>query len=270
MPELPEVETFRRYFEKHAVGRKVLAVIVRDPRILDLATPTALPRALKGRTFESVGRHGKHLFAETGRPPSLHLHFGMTGDLEAYAPGEEEPRFAKLILDFGSSRLAFMDARLFGFVSLAESLEAYVEERGLGLDALDRRLTPAAFASLLQSRSGAIKSQLMNQEIVAGLGNLYVDELLFHTAVHPLTPPSTLSREELETMARTMKQILNRVIRLHGRERDYPDEYLISHRHEGGACPKCGGEIARATVFGRTTYFCRSHQRLVRKSKARR
>jgi formamidopyrimidine-DNA glycosylase len=270
MPELPEVETYRRYFEKHAIGKKVKGAIVRDPRILDLPTPTALASALEGRTFRAVRRHGKHLFAETGRPPSLHLHFGMTGDLHAYGAEEPEPRFAKVVLDFGRTRLAFMDARLFGFVSLAESLEAYVAERGLGLDALDPKLTPRAFAALLEGRSGAIKSQLMSQEVVAGLGNLYVDELLFQSSVHPLAPSNSLQRAELEEMARTMKRILNRIIRIHGREADYPRDYLISHREEGGMCPKCGGEIARSTVFGRTTYFCRDHQRPPGRSKRKR
>lgn len=252
MPELPEVETYARYFAKHALRQRVKSVRVLDERILADIRKETFVRKLRGRTFTEVRRHGKHLFANAGTT-WLHLHFGMTGDLSYYR--EEPPRFAKVVFDFDDgAHLAFEDMRLFGLANLVDSPDAFIRERGLGPDPL--ALNSKQFVQLFDKRRGAIKSLLMSQEIVAGLGNLYVDEILYQTSIHPRRPVDRLRDAEKRALYTNMRRILKTAI-----EKDLPPRALFHHREVGERCPRCGGTIRKTVVFGRTTYFCASHQR---------
>jgi len=273
MPELPEVEGFARYFAEHALRQPISRVRVRDERVLGVRRET-LSRALRGRAFQRVQRHGKHLFAGAG-DVWLHLHFGMTGDLEYYSPSsvpghpssdgrsrvtDDEPRFARVIFDFDNgSHLAFIDMRLFGVVDLTPSPDAYIEEHGLGPDPL--QISLALFRERIAKRRGAIKALLMSQDFVAGIGNLYADETLFQTNIHPRRPVDRLSDTEVRAVYDGMRRILREVIRVREKDGDWPRRYLTMHREEGERCPKCGGTIQRTIVMSRTTYFCAKHQR---------
>ena len=256
MPELPEVETYTRYFARHALNQRIARVDVRDERILGEVRRETFVRALRGRSFVSVRRHGKHLFADAGTT-WLHLHFGMTGDLSY---GTDVPRFARIVFSFDNgSRLSFEDMRLFGLADLVSDPDAFIRDRNLGPDPLS--LTAARFAALLAKRRGALKSLLMTQEVIAGLGNLYVDEILYQTSIHPRRPVDRLHPEEVRALYTAMRRILREAIARHARESDLPRNYLFNHREEGERCPRCGGTIRRTVVFGRTTYFCAKHQR---------
>ena len=262
MPELPEVETYARYFAKHALHQRIARVDVRDERILADIRKEAFIRRLRGREFTEVRRHGKHLFSRATAQPRnratetwLHLHFGMTGDLAYYRDPDPTPRFAKVVFDFDNgSHLAFEDMRLFGLANLVDSPDDFIRDRGLGPDPL--ALSYAGFARLLEGRRGAIKSLLMSQEILAGLGNLYVDEILFQTGVHPRRAVDRIRDDEKRAMFTNMRRILRTAI-----ERDLPPRALFHNREEGERCPRCGGTIRRTVVFGRTTYFCGRHQK---------
>src|SRR5687767_3346904 len=263
MPELPEVESYTRYFARHALGQKIARVDVRDERILGEIRTETFVRKLKGREFSSVRRHGKHLFAETSAKTTwLHLHFGMSGDLAYYRDREEAPRFARIVFDFANgAHLAFEDMRLFGVADLVSSPDAFIADRGLGPDPLDPAFTFARFSALLERKRGAIKSLLMTQEAIGGLGNLWVDETLFLASVHPRRPIDRLKNEEARAIYTTMRRLLNDVIARHERGAGMPAKSLYEHREPGVRCPRCGGTIQRAVVFGRTTYFCAKHQK---------
>lgn len=261
MPELPEVETFTRYLARHALRQRIVRVDVLDERILGEIRPESFVRKLKGRQFTEARRHGKHLFARAVRQPEadvwLHLHFGMTGDLAYSRAGL--PRFARVVFGFeGGARLAFEDMRLFGVAGLVTDPDAFVRESGLGPDPL--HMTAKQFAALLERRRGAIKSLLMTQAVIAGLGNLYVDEILYQTAIHPRRTVDCLTRQEGKAIFAVMRRILREAIARHAREDELPASYLIHHRQSGMRCPRCGGAIERTVVFGRTTYFCSEHQ----------
>lgn len=261
MPELPEVETFARYFAKHALQQRIARVDVRDERILADIRKETFAKKLKGCEFASVRRHGKHLFADAGAT-WLHLHFGMTGDLAYYRDAKSEPRFARIVFAFDNgAKLAFEDMRLFGLAEFIASPDAFIDERGLGPDPLDPSFTFAKFEALLKKRRGAIKSLLMTQEIVAGMGNLYVDETLYQTSIHPRRAVDRLKQDERRAVFTSMRKILRDSIARQARDADLPPRYLYHHREVGARCPKCGGTINRAVVFGRTTYFCAKHQR---------
>jgi len=263
MPELPEVEIFSRYFARHALGQKITLVDVRDERILGEIRADAFVRRLKGRSFTSVRRHGKHLFAETtAKDTWLHLHFGMSGDLAYYRDRAEEPRFARIVFDFaGGAHLAFEDMRLFGVAELVSSPDAFIADRGLGPDPLDTSFTFPRFAALLERRRGAIKSLLLSQEIIAGLGNLWVDETLHTASIHPRRAVDRLKKEEVRSIFNAMRRLLRNVIERHDRGADLPSTWLYHNREIDTPCPRCGGSIQRTVVFGRTTYFCPGHQR---------
>ena len=257
MPELPEVEIFTRCFTRHALHQRIARVDVLDERILGDIRKETFARKLKGRQFSEARRHGKHLFADAGGV-WLHLHFGMTGDLAYYR--ETPPRFAKVVFAFdGGMKLAFEDMRLFGVVDLIDDPDAFIRRQRLGPDPL--ALTARGFAKLFENRRGAAKSLLMSQEIIAGLGNLYVDEILYQTSVHPRRPVDRLNDAEVRAVYTTMRRILRAAIARHARESGLPRNYLFNNREVGERCPRCGGTIKRTVVFGRTTYFCGKHQR---------
>ena len=249
MPELPEVEEYGQYIARHALRRTIARVDVRDERILGAIRKDAFARKLRGRKFTQVRRHGKHLFVMTGQAgaPVLHLHFGMTGDLAFYRDVAKEPRFARVVFDFADgSHLAFDDMRLFGVVDLVDDPDAYIAEHRLGRDPLDPKFRVHDFRELVAKRRRAIKAMLMSQDLVAGLGNLYVDETLFVTGVHPKR--TKLNKADVSAIFTAMRKIVRN-----------PNRKLP--RKEGERCPRCGGTIKRAVVAGRTTYFCGGHQR---------
>jgi Formamidopyrimidine-DNA glycosylase len=260
MPELPEVELYCRYFAAHALHHRVSAIRVLDARILGVREG-ALRRAFVGTEFVRVRRHGKHLFAEAGRS-WLHLHFGMSGDLAFYRDDADAPRFARVILDFeDGTHLAYDDMRLFGVVGVTPDPEAFIAEHRLGPDPLDPVFGLKAFRRIVSKRRGAVKSLLMSQDVIAGMGNLYVDETLYRTSIHPRHPVDSLSTDEVKTIFISMRAILKEAISFKSRGGTYPGRYLVQHREEGDRCPRCGGTIQRTVVFGRTTYFCGKHQR---------
>lgn len=260
MPELPEVELYCRYFARHALHQRVTRVRVLDERILGVRKQV-LTRAMVGHEFTEVRRHGKHLFAGGGAS-WLHLHFGMSGDLYWYHDDAEQPRFARVVFEFeGGGRLGYDDMRLFGVVDVTANPDTFIAEHRLGPDPLDPSFRLDLFRRIVAGRRGAVKSLLMSQEIIAGMGNLYADETLYRASIHPRRPVDSLSAAEVKAIHRNMRAILKEAIAFKSRGGDYPGRYLVQHREEGDRCPLCGGTIQRAVVFGRTTYFCGKHQR---------
>lgn len=250
MPELPEVESYVQLFARHAVGQTVARVRVLDDRVVAVRKG-ALARALVGRRFTDVRRHGKHLFARAGEV-WLRLHFGMSGDLTT-----EVERFARVVFDFESgARIVFDDMRLFGVVDLVPDPDIFIRERGLGPDPLTIGLR--TFRERIAGRRGAIKALLLSQSLIAGVGNLYADETLFRAGIHPRRGADQLSDDDVRAIFTTMRRVLRDAIA--GRDRGF----LVEEREEGARCPRCGGTIQRTVVGGRTTYFCLRHQTLRR------
>jgi formamidopyrimidine-DNA glycosylase len=260
MPELPEVELYCRYFAAHALHQRVAAVRVLDERILGVRT-AALKRAVVGREFTQVRRYGKHLFADAGQS-WLHLHFGMSGDLFYYRNDNDQPRFARVVFEFESgARLAYDDMRLFGVVDITSDPDTFIAEHRLGPDPISSAFRLPLFRSIVRGRRGAVKALLMTQEIIAGMGNLYVDETLYRASIHPRRTIDTLSDAEVKAIFTGLRGVLKEAIAFKSRGGDYPGRWLTQHREEGDCCPRCGGTIQRTVVFGRTTYFCGKHQR---------
>lgn len=261
MPELPDVEYYRIYLDATALHKTIDAVEVRASRILEEVTEAQLRSVLEGRSFRSTRRHGKYVFVEidAGAEEWLVMHFGMTGRLAYFKDIGDDPRHDRLLIGFENGYfLAFVNQRKFGHIALARSPEAFAEAKGLGPDALS--IGREEFAARLGERRGSAKATLMNQKVLAGIGNIYADEILFQAGVHPKTPVDNLDEDTRGRLYEVMGDVLHTAIAVMRRHEDFPESYLLPHRHEGGVCPLDGTPLVTIAISGRKAYFCPTHQ----------
>jgi len=274
VPELPEVETTARGLRARIVGLRVIRVGGVDwPRMLPNATEADMQQALGGLRVEQVDRRGKYLLIGFEQDAWLGIHRKMSGNVlmrSADAPPEAHTHL-EIAFDDGSL-LRFVDTRKFGRVYLFRSsieLQAFVDER-LGPDSLvdfDERV----LAARLKGRRGRIKSLLLDQAFVAGVGNLYADEALWLAGIHPERAADSLSDTEVNGLARGIRQVLSDAIERRGTSfSDYRDadgsrgenqDFLNVYARAGEACPRCGTPISRVLVAQRSSHFCGSCQR---------
>jgi len=260
MPELPDVEIFKRYLDATSLHQRIDNVDVRNAYILKETSGRELARRLKGRSFESSRRHGKHLFVRADGELWLRLHFGMTGSLQYFKNDEQSPRHARVVFVFANNhRLAFDDQRQFGQIGLLKDVDGFLKRRALGPDALDIDL--AKFRKILAKRRGAVKSILMNQRLIAGIGNIYADEILFRTRMHPATEIARLSDKALTKLSRATHYILEKAIAAKANANQMPKSWLLPHRGKYGKCPRCGRELKSSRIGGRTAWFCQHCQK---------
>jgi formamidopyrimidine-DNA glycosylase len=255
MPELPEVETFKRYLDSRSLHQRITGVEVRDAYVLKHVSARELARRLKGRRFENSHRHGKHLFVRADDELWLRLHFGMTGSLEYLKRDEQTPKTARVLFNFANNgRLAFDDQRKFGEIELIEDVDEFLQTRRLGPDAL--RIDVSQFKAIVGKHGGAVKAILLNQQLIAGIGNLYADEILFRARMHPATEAASLSDKDLTRLFRATRCVLERAIALKTDFNRLPKSWLLTHRGKRGRCPRCCRTLRSATIGGRTSWFC--------------
>ncbi|MGD2245494.1 MAG: DNA-formamidopyrimidine glycosylase family protein [Candidatus Aminicenantes bacterium] len=260
MPELPDVEVFKRYLDSTSLHQTIQSVHISDDRILEGISVKELRQKLRGRKIESSARHGKHLLAHMDDDTWLTLHFGMTGRLKYFKKEEQRPAHGRFLIDFSNGyHLAYISQRMLGEVGLVEDAEKYIRQKKLGPDALD--INHEGFMGILKERKGSIKSSLMNQKWIAGIGNIYADEILFRSRVHPETKVNRLSRGKREEIFQSMKSVLKTAIDCQADPRQMPSSYLLTHRKKGQRCPRSHGELKQVKVAGRTSYFCTQCQR---------
>lgn len=260
MPELPDVETFRRYFDATALHQKITGVKA-DAKVLDGVSENKLADALKGRQFAGTKRHGKHLFAEINEGGWLAFHFGMTGFLKYFQKDEEKPGHVRMLVNFENGyHLAFDCQRKFGRIRLSRDLEAFLQNMELGPDAFSEAMTAEAFAERLSNSRGYVKSVLMNQAVIAGIGNVYADEILYHARIHPKRKTDALSASDMKSLYRAMRDVLERAIAAHAEPDDMPENFLLTVRGTDADCP-CGGKLEKIKVSGRNGYYCPTCQK---------
>jgi len=253
MPELPEVETFKRYLDKTSLKQTIKKIQVMDDRILNTGE-IDLKHFVKGKRFESSTRHGKYLFVQL-KPGYLILHFGMSGDLKYYDAKEEPPKFSKVITHFNNGfNLSYISIRMFGKVSVTNSMEEFIERKKLGPDAY--KMTLQEFQEAVRRRKAIVKNALLNQSFIAGVGNIYSDEILFRTKIHPKTNINSLSESKVKELFVNIKEILEYGIKKKGDLGTYPNDFLIPHRKKEEKCPICNSDITRFEVSGRHGFFC--------------
>lgn len=262
MPELPDVERFKDYFDSTSLKKRIEKASALDDFLLKGVSPATLKKRLEGRRFEKTRRWGKYLFARADSGGWLVLHFGMTGSLDYYSSGQEQPRFTRLRLDFeDGGHLAYVNQRRLGRVGWTHDPEAFARRERLGPDAMSGNLSLEEFKELLSVRGRAIKPVLMDQSIISGIGNLYADEILFQARIDPRTPARELDDEAVGRLYRAMRKVLAVAARTEIEHRPLPRAFLMPHRKEGDKCPGCAGPVQRTKIAGRSTYFCPGCQR---------
>jgi formamidopyrimidine-DNA glycosylase len=262
MPELPEVERAAAMARTVAVGRTITSVSVRH-RSQRRAFPARDARSLVGDRVTAVERRGKAQRFKLASGRELQVHFRMTGDWIVPGPGRL-PRTVRAILAFDDGgRLALDDPRALSVLSLCA---AGNDDDGLGPDAIDPRVTPRRLAGALAPRRIGIKVALLDQRVVAGIGNIYASEALWRARIHPGTPANRLDMEQLGALVRairaTMKSAMDRQERYYAGAAGGSDSGRFAvYDREGQPCRRCRNPIRRITQAGRSTYFCAECQK---------
>jgi formamidopyrimidine-DNA glycosylase len=298
MPELPEVETVCRQLEPEIEGRRIDALEVLDPRWCRPMPPADLERAVADATIAGLGRRGKYLLLALEGGRTLVMHLRMTGNLvlvegerkldpsegmrlyEGERSTSERHLRARFHLDDGR-QIWFTDPRRFGEAFLIDDADLDERFAKLGVEPFSAEFTPEALEAMAAGRTAPLKSFLLDQSRVAGVGNIYADEALFRAKLHPLSPAGSMKAEHHAALRHAVVAALEAGIDRGGASIDdyrdgrgekgsMQDEFLV-HTREGEPCPSCGGTIARIVVSGRSTYYCPSCQvRLRRRPRRRR
>jgi formamidopyrimidine-DNA glycosylase len=287
MPELPEVETVVRQLEPEVEGRRIERLEVLDERWSRPLPPQELGEAVSGSTIAQLGRRGKYILMGLDGGRTLVMHLRMTGNLilregeemldpsegrrlyESERSTEERHLRARFALDHGRE-LWFTDPRRFGEAFLVADERLGERFAKLGIEPFSPEFTPQALGEMAAGRTAPLKSFLLDQGGVAGVGNIYADEALFRARLHPLSPAGSMKPEHLEALRDAVVAALEAGIDAGGSSiDDYRDargekgtmqnEFLV-HTREGEGCIRCGGTIVRIAVAGRATYFCPSCQ----------
>lgn len=276
MPELPEVETVRRGIEPVLVGGTIEQATILDSLLVRPFEPEIVAAELVGERVRGVERRGKYLIVRFALGRALLIHLRMTGSLRRAshgAPVEDPHTRAVLSMDNGSD-VIYRDVRRFGTWELFEDgdLDPYLADR-LGPEPLARSFTAAQLRTRLRGRRAPVKSVLLDQRTLAGLGNIYVDEALWYSRIHPLRAAGSLDDEQVCRLHRSVRKVLRLGIERQGSTlRDYvaPDgaygsmqDELRAYGRAGEPCRRCARELVRTTVGGRGTTFCPYCQRLV-------
>ncbi len=282
MPELPEVEVLARHLRPLLLGKTIRSISLRRVKVLSPTSPREFRRALLGAKFTGLSRRGKYLLFQlagrtTGKQVTLLGHLGMTGRMFLARKRERPPVHAAVVLDLGGENFIYEDTRYFGRLTLDVSAV-----KKLGPEPLGRDFQPATFARALNRSRQAIKVKLMDQTVVAGVGNIYASEALFRAQLSPKRAANRLNPGQIKRLWRALREVLAGAIRggstvplnfggdksdglfYFGRSPETPDFYeerLRVYGREGRPCLKCGHPIRRLTQAARSTYYCPQCQR---------
>jgi len=267
MPELPEVETIVRNLSSKLKGLEISSVRIIYPPVLRNKKPSLI-NDLKGRKVVGVRRRGKMLLINFERNLSLLIHLKMTGQLLFYPGGKPWDKHTHFILSFKDEKneLRFRDVRKFGFISCIRNLDISCadELKNLGPEPLE--IDFSLFKKLFQGRKARLKSLLLNQNFIAGIGNIYADEILFQAKLHPLTPAPHLGDDDLRRLLKAMRGVLRKAIvhkgssirsftNAEGKRGKFQNYHQVYGR-EFQSCFICGEQIKRIRLGGRSSFFC--------------
>jgi formamidopyrimidine-DNA glycosylase len=278
MPELPEVEVLRRDLDKEIVGKKIKSVEVTGTRsVRRHRNKKEFIGLLEGRKITSVQRRGKYLVIRLDGVEALVVHLGMSGQLlRAKSAREKPPKHTHVVITFTQGGLLrFVDPRTFGemFVTKYDDLEEQVEELAhLGLDPLETAMSWDLFGRLLAEKKARLKNLLMDQKFIAGIGNVYSDEILFNAGLKWDRMSDSLSQQEVRRLYRAISETLQDAVKYRGSslaDEQYvdlfgqPGEYQLYHQvydKEGAPCQRCRRPLRRARFSNRSTFFCEACQ----------
>ncbi len=258
MPELPDVERYRKTAKKCKIS-DIDRIVVKGTRFVK-SSENELNNKFKGKNFKKIIRHGKYLFLQADKSISLVLHFGMTGDLHFLKKDEEEPKYSRCSINFKNNYvLHILSRRKLGSVELTKDAGSFIKENDLGPDAL--KISRKDFISLLKTKKSMIKTALTNQSDIAGIGNVYADEILYQAKIHPQKSTGQLSEKETDAVYNELHKVLKTAIEANADVSKLPETFLLPSRSKGRHCPGCKGKLESTKIAGRTTFYCPSCQK---------
>jgi formamidopyrimidine-DNA glycosylase len=270
VPELPEVETIRIGLERQLLGSSIVDVVVGDfPDVIEGLSVEQFRKSVIGCSFTQLGRRGKYLLLGLEGDLAIMVHLRMTGQLLVEPAGAESTRFERLrfVLDEGRT-LRFADQRKFGRVALLTPEDVQMLDGKLGAEPLGDAFTARWLATSLAGRSGMIKPLLLDQHFIAGIGNIYADEALYRSGIHPMTTAGALTSDQIGLLHRQIRLVLRESIDRRGTTfSSYRDSsgnagsnqfallvYGLGRKHQ--PCVKCGAELDCIIVAGRSSHYC--------------
>ncbi len=270
MPELPEVETIARGLAHTVAGKTIESVKIYLPKMAVAPPGVKFVAALPGERIEGIGRRAKYVVMELGSGRKLVTSLRMTGRLVLQRPGEADYPGTHVVLHYtDGTRLSFADVRTFGRMRLVEPDEPW--DAALGVEPLSSAFTPEGFAGMLSGRTTPIKSLLLDQHRIAGIGNIYACEALWEAGIRPGRPAKALTKPAVRRLYHAIRDVLARATEMRGTS---VDDYVDAEGRRGGfqnvlsvygklgePCPRCGKPIVRTVIAQRGTWWCRNCQR---------
>jgi formamidopyrimidine-DNA glycosylase len=259
MPELPDIEMFRREAEK-CRNTPFTEMMINDKKFVKI-TEKVFNEKLKGKVLKEVVRHGKNLFLQVADDAAVVIHFGMTGTVKCLPEGEEPPPYTKCTFGFSNHKyLHCTSRRKLGKIDMAPGVEPYLAEQNTGPDAMD--IKQDEFVSIFRYKLTQAKPAITDQSLISGIGNVYADEILFQAGIHPRKKVSELQEDELVHVYKVMRHVLKTAVAADADISKLPDDFLLPNRKQGAACPRCKGTLETIKISGRTTVYCPSCQKL--------
>jgi len=269
MPELPEVETIKNELAPHVIGRRFTGVTILWNKLVKQPSLEEFRSRLIGQKIKSLSRHGKYLIFHLNDDDLLIAHLKMSGSLLVSKDPSPPPQYTNAILQLDKGVIFFRDPRKFGALWLTRDEKTVLPK--LGPEPLESDFTPEVLAERLKKHKAPIKAVLIDQSVIAGVGNMYADEALFAAKIHPLRQSDSLSKKEIERLHHAIQGVLRAGIeskgasivnyyRPSGELGTAHEGFIVAHQR-GANCPRCGTPIQRIAVRNRGTYFCPKCQR---------
>jgi formamidopyrimidine-DNA glycosylase len=274
VPELPEVEVVRAGLERHVVGASIAAVEVLHPRPVrrDPRGPAGFATALTGRRIESARRRGKYLWLPLDNGDALLGHLGMSGQILVQPPTAPDERHLRVRFSLAGSdegrEMRFVDQRMFGGLSISTGgAELPPEIAHIARDPLDPEFDDDAFVRTVRKRTSGVKRQLLNQNLISGVGNIYADEALWRARIHGERPGDRLTAGQVRELLGHARDVMVSALGQGGTSFDalyvnvngesgYFDRSLHAYGREGEPCERCGTPVRRIAFMNRSSYFC--------------
>jgi formamidopyrimidine-DNA glycosylase len=259
MPELPEVHTVTQILRKNTLGSTILKTQIFDDKIIRNVGPEKFILSTQGATIKDTYRRGKYLFIHLDNDLSILMHLGMTGDPFYHNDIDESVKHERFRWVFSNGViLSYVDMRKFSRILVLDDVEDYLKEIKLGPDALE--ISQIDFMALNRNSTRPIKSWLMDQKVMSGLGNLYVDEICFQSAIHPASITTKVPAKVWDLIFTKMKSILKTAVEREAYYQEYPEGWFWQWRKEGEIGPG-GNPVLRIKIGGRSTFFVDQYQR---------
>jgi formamidopyrimidine-DNA glycosylase len=267
MPELPEVETVRRGLSQHVIGKKFKSIDVLHPRATSLKSIAPI-QSLRGAKVKNIARRGKFLWFELDRPEVLVAHLGMSGQFLIQPKAKTDEKHLRVRLGLGSDELRFIDQRTFGWLSVDQLIDGVPScARHIALDPFDPKFVMKSAVVKFRSKKTQVKKALLDQEVISGVGNIYADESLWRSKLHPEARIEKLSDSKVEELITNAHEVMSEALAQGGTSFDdlyinvngqsgYFERSLAVYGREGESCPRCGGQIRRIAFSNRSSHFC--------------